>query len=120
MSGIALLLIASASVGLSVTATPPALNSSADGSPFTTAAVTAIPAGGTGTYTYEWTVGDVPAFGTFTFNSITSASTTIEIDSFVSGDLVLGSVICTVTDTVTMETAEVEVTIRHRDRGIPA
>jgi hypothetical protein len=119
MTGIALLMLAASVAGFGASATPPSLNSSSHSNPFTTSAVTAIASGGSGSYSYAWTLGDVPANGALTINSPASATTTVQVDTFVDGELVIGSIICTVTDTTTFEVAAVEVDVRHRDKNIP-
>lgn len=115
MSGIALLLLAGATVGaegFAVTATPPALNSGSVNDPHVTAPVTLIPTGGSGSYTYAWTLTLDP--GGITIVSPTSATTVFSIDTNI-GDVVDATARGTVTDTVTLAPAFVDVPIHHVD-----
>lgn len=115
MSGIALILLAAGATtaaGLSVTASPPALNSGSTHDPHVTAPTTAVPTGGSGTYTYLWTLAVDP--GDITITSPTAATTVFSIDTNI-GETVDATARCTVTDGVTMATAFVDVPIHHVD-----
>lgn len=112
MSGVLLLLAAMSAGSLSATASPPALNSGGSVNSFTTAATTAIPAGGSGTYTYAWTLIVDP--GGVTINSATAAATTFGL-TVTAGATIQATARCTVTDSVSGATATVDVPIQHVD-----
>jgi hypothetical protein len=117
MSGIALLLMAaSADTGaeFSPTASPPQLHSGGTTNSHTTAATNAIVSGGSGSYSYAWTIPESDG-ASFAANSPTSPTTTFAITSIAAGVLATATALCTVTDTITLETASVEVGIRHVD-----
>lgn len=113
MSGIGLLLMGGAGQMLAVTASPPALNSGASVHNFTTAETTAIATGGSGSYSYAWTKISDP-FSSVTINSPATAATDFDLVVAAGGSFV-ATVRCTVTDTVTLLTAFVDVIINHTD-----
>lgn len=120
MSG-SMLVMPSASAGslFTVTASPPALNSGGNTATFTTEVTTAIAAGGSGSYSYLWTT-EVTSTGTHgcAANSSTSATTTFYLSGILNGEELTAVAECLVTDTVTAETATVQVLISHlRDGG---
>lgn len=119
MSGIALLLASLAGAGFSATASPPSLSSGGvnTGAPFTSAPTTAIAAGGTGPYTYAWTLTTAPDVGSITINTPAVAGTTVTFDGFVELDTVEGTITCTVTDTSNGHTTTVDVAVRHHYLG---
>ena len=80
----------------------------------TTAAVTVTPTGGTGPYTYAWTLES----GNFTIISPTSASTTFRA-SVAAGETTEDVATCTVTDSLAA-TASVSIGVAIYGEGTPA
>ena len=119
MSGIALLLAGLASAGFSATASPPSLRSGGvnTGAPFTSAPTTAIPTGGTGPYTYAWTLTTAPDVGSITINTPAAAGTTVTFDGYAELDTVEGTITGTVTDTSNGHTTTVDVVVSHHYLG---
>ena len=67
----------------------------------TTSTLVATPTGGTGSYTYAWTVLSQAGAGTMSISSPTAASTTIAYTGLTyTGSYVAGTVRITVTDTL--------------------
>lgn len=110
MSGIAAILAFGAGT-LGVTATPPTSSAGGNTAPFNTPAVTAIPSGGSGSYTYAWTIIIDP--GGLTINSPAAATTNFTYALMGDGDAPLATVRCTVTDTVTAQTQSVDVDVEY-------
>ena len=98
--------------GLSVTASPPTLGGAAYNviTPRVFGPCTALPAGGSGSYTYLWTV--VSSSGGATIVSPTSQASSFTLEA-VLGDTNYTIVRCTVTDTDTGATARVDVLIQY-------
>lgn len=98
-------------------ATPPAVATSGSTSTFTGPDVTALPAGGSGSYTYAWTVisNDAPLSAL----SASSATTKFRFTSILASDIVSGVLRCTITDTVTSTTTSVDVAWTHTDTRTP-
>ena len=71
---------------------------------------TAIPAGGSGSYSYAWTV--ISTNSAASFSNAAIAAPTITIDPL-AGDTAYTIVRCTVTDTDTLLTARVDVLLQY-------
>src|SRR5690349_13587182 len=63
--------------------------------------MTAIPSGGSGSYSFAWTVVAPDAVYPLTINSPAAATTDFNFDPVEPGDIASATVRCTVTDTVT-------------------
>lgn len=112
MSGISLFLMTCAAGAFAATASPPGFSDGGRGGSHTTEATTAIPSGGSGTYTYSWAIA-LGATYPITVTSPTSATTTFHVSGVAPEDTATGTAICTITDTVTSETAQVSVSIEY-------
>ena len=113
MSILAVFLGATAGAGgLTVTASPPSFGGAAYNTllPRTFGPCTALPAGGSGSYTYAWTV--LSSSGGATIGSPTAQSTSFELAALF-GDTNYTIVRCTVTDTDTLATARVDVLLQY-------
>ena len=99
--------VAAAGGGLLASASPASVNKSGTGVT-TTAAVTVTPAGGTGPYTYAWTL---KSGATLTLSAPTSATTTFSGNLAGSTPELLATYTCTVTDTFDSSTAAVDVSV---------
>jgi hypothetical protein len=103
---------AAGSGGLTVTASPPSFG----GAAYNTIAsrvfgpCTALPAGGSGSYSYAWTV--VSTNSSASFSNAAIANPTITIGALL-GDTAYTIVRCTVTDTDTLATARVDVLLQY-------
>lgn len=71
-------------------------------------AMTALPSGGSGAYSYAWTVVQADADYPLTINSPAAATTTFDFTDVADGDIAQARVRCTVTDTGTGLTAFAE------------
>lgn len=96
-----------------VTASPPYLSSGGRTSSRSTADVTAIVSGGSGSFTYAWTI--TTDGHTITISAPTSATTHFNISGIAVGDEVTATARCTVTDTSGGATTFVDVPITHFD-----
>jgi hypothetical protein len=97
-----------------VTASPPSLASGGRFDAATTDTVTAIVSGGSGSFTYAWTVPTTDGHPVVP-TAPTAATTAFNIGSIGAGDEVSAVARCTVTDTVTSAIDHVDVFISHID-----
>lgn len=113
MSGSISIIVAAAAASFAVTASPPFLYSGSTGGSFSTDSTTAIPAGGSGSYTYAWTT--VVSDGTHhcTANAPSSATTNFALSGVGIDETLEAVATCLVTDTITAATASVDVEINH-------
>jgi len=97
--------------GLTVTANPPSLGGAAYNNitPRTFGPCTALPAGGSGNYTYAWTV--VSSSGGASIGAPTSQASSFTLNALL-GDTNYTIVRCTVTDVDTAATARVDILIQ--------
>lgn len=109
MSGIGALMLAAGLGALSVTATPPTVSAGGTTSTGHMPAVTAIVSGGSGSFTYAWSVNPPPASADSP-SAAASAFTCTGIPHFGG---YAGTATCLVTDTVTGLTATVDVFIYY-------
>ena len=124
MSGLQGLLLASAPYGslpsggsgLTVTATPPSSDAGGLSAPYSTPSVTALPSGGSGSYTYAWSV--VSFDHTVSITSPTAQTTALRFTVMTSGDYATATVRCTVTDTVSALTGSVDVPMSYQHLGV--
>lgn len=111
MSGIALLVLAGRPAGgsLSVSSSPPFAYAGAVGGapPFYSPSITAIAAGGSGSYTYAWTI--VSSDGPVEMVSPASQTTSIRFLDVPLTQTIFATARCTVTDSVTGATGSAEV-----------
>jgi len=98
--------------GLTVTATPPTLGGAAYNtiSPRTFGPCTALPAGGSGSYTYAWTI--VSSSGGASIGSPAAQASSFTLNALL-GDTNYTIIRCTVTDVATGATARVDVLIQY-------
>jgi hypothetical protein len=73
-------------------------------------AVTAFVSGGSGSYTYAWSI-DTLSLGSLSINNPTGRTTTFNFDTLELGFAGEATVVCSVTDTVTSETGAVNVPV---------
>ena len=101
--------------GLSVTASPPSSDAGGLFAPYATPSVTALPSGGSGSYTYLWSVisSDYPVVIT----SAAAQTTALRFTGVPSGELATGIVRCTATDTVSLLTGSVDVPMSYQHLG---
>lgn len=118
MAGIGLLLIPGTGI-LAATASPPALNSGASSNSFTTATTTAIPSGGSGSYSYAWSIVAGTGGAGIAATSAATAATAFSLTGISPGELNTATARCVVTDTSTLLTTFADVTIRHFDQRTP-
>lgn len=94
-------LVSDAAAGvLSASFSPASVNTTHSTSSPLAQAVTVTPAGGSGTYTYVWAVGDVFSGATPTLTGQYTATCTVNVTHNAIGTID-GSISCTITDTVT-------------------
>lgn len=98
--------------GLTVTASPPTLGGANRNTitPLVFGPCTALPAGGSGSYTYVWTV--VSSSGGASIGSPTAQATNITLNALL-GDTNYTIVRCTVTDADTSATARVDILVQY-------
>lgn len=112
------LLLAGAGAVLAATASPPAVADGGRGGHHTTDPVTAIPSGGSGAYTYSWAI--VASTYATVVDSPLAATTTFSITGVAMDDTATATAVCTITDSVTLATAQVSVPIEYsRYAGAP-
>lgn len=98
--------------GLTVTASPPSLGGANRNTilPRTFGPCTALPAGGSGNYTYAWTV--LSSSGGASVGSPSAQATTVTLNALF-GDTNYTIVRCTVTDVETSATARVDILVQY-------
>ena len=101
--------------GLSVTATPPSSAAGGTAAPYATPAVTALPSGGSGSYTYAWVVVDFSH--PIVIASPAAQTTGLKFTGIAPGDIATGTVRCTATDTVSLLTGAVDVPMSYERFG---
>jgi hypothetical protein len=102
---------------LTVSLSPANQSASGTGSPHV-GNMTALPANGSGAYTYAWTVVQPDPTYALTINSPAAATTDFDFSGTDDGYIAKAKVRCTVTDTGTGQTAFAEGYVTYVDRNV--
>lgn len=116
MSGAMTLLAGGSALALSVTSSPMASSAGGTGASQTLPSVTAAASGGSGSYTYAWTLHTAPLGGSINILNAGLATTGLSATGVVAGEVVEATIKCTATDTVSGQTAFVLVPVSYSRR----
>lgn len=114
MGGILAAAAALGGLGVSVTVSPPIASGSGTTSTGSVPAVTAIPAGGNGTYSFAWVVVEEDPFCPLTINFPSAPETGFTFTGIAAGMHAYAIVRVTVTNG--LQTASADVTVTYQDR----